>query len=67
VQTRAVFDSLLVPGILLTAAAALLAIADSGGLASRMPTQVVPRRFARYPLAIGLVLVVIGAVGAFLP
>ena len=54
--------SLAVLGLLLVASAGALVMADSGGLSERLPTQVPPRRFARYPLLAGLALLVIAAV-----
>ena len=42
------------------AAAALLLFADAGRLSSRMPTQVPPRAFALVPLAVGVVLLLLG-------
>lgn len=59
------FATVLLVGVLLFAAGALLVIADGDGLSSRMPTQLSPRSFSRYPMIGGLVLVVIGAVGWF--
>ena len=61
------FASALLGGVLLIVAGGVLWIGDSDGLADRMPTQLPPRRFARYPLVIGAVLVVIGAAGAAFP
>jgi hypothetical protein len=58
-----VFAALTVVGLLLLASAAVLVIGDAGDLSARMPTQVPPRRFARYPLIAGIVLVVIGLLG----
>ncbi|MEN3274185.1 MAG: hypothetical protein V7636_2946 [Actinomycetota bacterium] len=51
--------ALAVLGALLVATAGALAMAASGGLAERMPTQIPPRRFARYPLVAGVALLVI--------
>ena len=59
------FATLVLVGMLLLAAGAVIVVGDSDGLSSRMPTQVPPRSFARYPTIAGLVLVVIGAVGWF--
>lgn len=46
--------------LVLIAAAALLLLADSGRLSSRMPTQVPPRAFALLPLAVGVLLLLVG-------
>jgi hypothetical protein len=62
-----VFASAVLGGVVLIAAGGVLWLGDSDGLAARMPTQLPPRRFARYPLVIGAVLVVIGAAGAAFP
>jgi len=39
--------------------AALIVLADAGSLSDRMPLQVIPRRFALVPLALGVVLVLL--------
>lgn len=62
-----VFAGLAVLGLLLTASAGLIAVADSQGLSNRMPTQLPPRRLARYPLVVGLALLVIGVAGLVMP
>jgi hypothetical protein len=55
---------LLTVGFVLVGVAALWRLADWGGLSERMPTQVLPRRAARYPLVAGVALIVTGfAVG----
>lgn len=61
------FASAALVGVLLLIASAVLIVGDSDGLSSRMPTQLPPRRFARYPMIAGLALVVIGIVGSFVP
>jgi hypothetical protein len=38
-----------------------------GGMDQRMPTQVPPRRLARYPIAAGALLLVVAAVGLIVP
>jgi hypothetical protein len=38
-----------------------------GGMDERMPTQVPPRRLARYPIAAGALLLVVAAVGLIVP
>jgi hypothetical protein len=47
-------------GVVFIAAAALLLLVDAGRLSSRMPTQVPPRAFALLPLAVGLLLLLLG-------
>ena len=59
------FAKILLAGGLLLAAGVLLMVAGGDGLSARMPTQLPPRSFSRYPTIIGLVLVVVGAVGWF--
>ena len=61
------FAAAVFAGVVLIIAGAVLLIADDDGLAERMPTQLPPRRFARYPLVMGAVLVVIGAAGLLFP
>jgi hypothetical protein len=63
----AVFAALTIVGLLLLATAALIAIADTGGMSRSMPTQVPPRRFARYPLVAGVILLVFGVIGLIIP
>ena len=47
-------------GIVFIAAAAVLLAADAGRLSRRMPTQVPPRVLALLPLAVGVVLLLLG-------
>ncbi len=58
---------LLVLGLLFIAVAGVLAVADSGDLAARLPTQVVPRRLLKWPAAMGAVLGIVGLVLAVMP
>lgn len=51
-------------GALIVGTSGLLALGDSDDLSARLPTQVVPRRFLRYPAAIGMVLIVLGSVAS---
>jgi hypothetical protein len=62
-----VFAALALLGLLLVASAGVIAVADIGALSTRMPTQLPPRRFARYPLIAGIALVVIGVAGLLMP
>lgn len=57
------FEAGLVLGGLLVATAAVIALADSDRLSRSMPTQVMPARLARYPAALGTLLIVLSAVG----
>lgn len=59
--------TLAIIGLLMIATAGALVMAASGGLAERMPTQVPPRSFARYPFIVGAALLVIAAVAWLLP
>jgi hypothetical protein len=60
------FATLTVVGMLLVASAAAMALADSDNLSTRMPTQVPPRRLARYPFGAGVALLTLGVLGAVL-
>ena len=59
--------ALAVVGVLLIATGAVIAVADTGRLSDRMPTQVPPRRLARYPVVAGVALLAIGVVGLVIP
>lgn len=61
------FAALTICGALLVGSAAVIWVADSNGQSARMPTQVPPRRVARYPLVAGTVLLVIGLAGSLYP
>ena len=54
--------ALLIIGAILLGIAALWTLADSDHLSERLPTQVLPRRAARYPFVAGVALVPIGLV-----
>ena len=60
------FGTMALLGGLLVAAAALLAVADTGGVSGRLPTQLPPRRLAWYPFVVGAVLLVLVAAGSFI-
>jgi hypothetical protein len=47
-------------GIVFIAAAAVLLVADAGRLSARLPTQVPPRWVALLPLAVGVLLLLLG-------
>ncbi len=51
---------MIVVGLILIGLAAVMALADSGDLSSRMPTQVPPRALASVPLLVGVALVAAG-------
>jgi hypothetical protein len=53
-------------GVLVTAGLVMILIAW-GGTDERMPTQVPPRRLARYPIAAGALLLVVAAVRLVVP
>lgn len=63
VKIEEVFQALGALGVILLVVAAVIAVADSGGLSSRMPTQVPRRRVAVVPLVVGVALLVVAAVG----
>jgi hypothetical protein len=54
--------ALIIVGVMLVGIAGLWVLADWGGVSQRMPTQVLPRRAARYPLAAGVACLVTGTV-----
>jgi hypothetical protein len=56
-----------VAGGVLVAAGLVMILMTWGGMDERMPTQVPQRRFARYPIAAGAMLLVVAAVGLILP
>ena len=56
-----------VVGGVLVAAGIVMILMAWGGMDKRMPTQVPPRRFARYPIAAGTLLLVVAAVGLIIP
>jgi hypothetical protein len=61
------YGTVVVFGGLLLGVGALIVLGDSERTSSSMPTQVPPRRIARYPLAAGAVLVAVGLVGLVAP
>jgi hypothetical protein len=61
------YGAAVVIGAVLLGVAGLIVLGDSDRMSSSMPTQVPPRRLARYPLAVGAVLVVVGLVGLVVP
>jgi multisubunit Na+/H+ antiporter MnhB subunit len=54
-------------GGVLVAAGLVLILMAWNGTDERMPTQVPPRRLARYPIAAGTLLLVVAAVGLVVP
>jgi hypothetical protein len=54
-------------GIVLVTAGLVMILMAWGGMDERMPTQVPPRRLARYPVAAGTLLLVVAAVGLIVP
>jgi hypothetical protein len=54
-------------GIVLVTAGLVMILMAWGGMDERMPTQVAPKRLARYPLAAGTLLLVVAAVGLIVP
>ena len=51
---------MIVVGLILIGVAAVMAVADSGQLSRRMPTQVPPCALASVPLVVGVALVAAG-------
>ena len=58
-----VYRGMLIVGVLLIVLSGLFVLGDSDNLADRMPTQVLPRRYARYPFAVGITLALLGLAG----
>jgi hypothetical protein len=54
-------------GIVLVTAGLVMILMAWGGMDERMPTQVPPKRLARYPVAAGTLLLVVAAVGLIVP
>ena len=54
-------------GIVLVTAGLVMILMAWGGMDERMPTQVPPKRLARYPLAAGTLLLAVAAVGLIVP
>jgi hypothetical protein len=61
------FETIGVVGEVLVVAGLVVFLMAWGGMEERMPTQVAPRRFARYPIAAGTLLLAIAAVGLIVP
>jgi hypothetical protein len=61
------FGVALVIGAVLLGVAGLIVLGDTDRMSSSMPTQVAPRRLARYPGLAGAVFVVVGLVGLIVP
>jgi hypothetical protein len=66
-EVDGVFEVAGVVGGVLVVAGLVIILMAWGGADERMPTQVPPRRLARYPLAGGAVLLVVAAVGLMVP
>ena len=58
-----VYRGMLIVGVLLMVLSGVFVLGDSDNLSHRMPTQVLPRRYARYPFALGITLALLGLVG----
>ena len=54
---------MLIVGLLLIVLSGVFVLGDSGSMADKMPTQVLPRRYARYPFAVGITLALLGLAG----
>lgn len=61
------FEAVGFVGGLLVAAGLVMILTAWGGMDERMPSQVPPRRLARYPIAAGALLLVVAAVGLIVP
>jgi multisubunit Na+/H+ antiporter MnhB subunit len=61
------FEAVGFVGGVLVAAGLVMVLMAWGGMDERMPTQVPPRRLARYPIAAGALLLVVAAVGLIVP
>ena len=54
---------MLIVGLLLIVLSGVFVLGDSDNLSHRMPTQVLPRRYARYPFALGITLALLWLAG----
>ena len=63
----ALFEAIGFVGGVLVAVGLVVILMAWGGMDQRMPTQVPPRRLARYPIAAGAALLVVAAVGLMVP
>jgi hypothetical protein len=61
------FEAIGSVGGVLVAVGLVVILMAWGGMDERMPTQVPPRRLARYPIAAGTLLLVVAAVGLIVP
>jgi multisubunit Na+/H+ antiporter MnhB subunit len=61
------FEAIGFVGGVLVAVGLVVILMAWGGMDERMPTQVPPRRLARYPIAAGTLLLVVAAVGLIVP
>lgn len=61
------FEAIGFVGGVLVAMGLVVILMAWGGMDERMPTQVPPRRLARYPIAAGALLLVVAAVGLIVP
>ena len=57
------YRGVLIAGVVLMVVGGVIALGDSDNLSAKLPTQVVPRRYARYPFAAGFALMTLGLVG----
>lgn len=62
-----VIDVLVGAGVVLLVTGLLILAGASDDMDKRLPTQVLPRRFARYPLAVGATLLISAGVIAVFP
>jgi hypothetical protein len=60
----AFYRGLLIIGVLMIILGGVIVISDSDDLSARMPTQVVPRRFARHLLVVGGIVLAVAIIGA---
>ncbi len=61
------FEAVGFVGGVLVAVGLVMILMAWGGMDERMPTQVPPRRLARYPIAAGTLLLAVAAVGLIVP
>jgi hypothetical protein len=61
------FEAVGFVGSVLVTAGLVMILMAWGGMDKRMPTQVPPRRLARYPIAAGALPLVVAAVGLIVP
>ena len=58
-----VYRGTFIIGVLLIVLSGVFVLGDSDNLSARMPPQVLPRRYVRYPFAVGVAMTLLGLAG----